>query len=141
MKFICDQESVKYSEDTLQTIIDASEGDLRKAITNLQSCATLVTEGEEIRKSDAIEVTGIIPNELLERFLEICASKQLAELQKFVENFLLEAYSVRQVCWLLFPKYREVWSFFRVRNAKFFLYFLDSQLGNVAIDQNVPLEI
>ena len=114
MKFICDQESVKYSEDTLQTIIDASEGDLRKAITNLQSCATLVTEGEEIRKSDAIEVTGIIPNELLERFLEICASKQLAELQKFVENFLLEAYSVRQVCWLLFPKYREAWSFFPV---------------------------
>merc|ERR1712029_1111602 len=51
LKFISEQESVQVSPDALDALIETSEGDLRRAITTLQSAAKLRNGIESERES------------------------------------------------------------------------------------------
>ena len=66
LELICEEEKVKVDDDGMEAIIQTSEGDLRKAITSLQSCARLKGE-EDVKKEDVYEISGVIP----ERYLEV----------------------------------------------------------------------
>ena len=66
LELICEEEKVKIDEDGMEAIIMTSEGDLRKAITSLQSCARLKGD-DEVKKDDVYEISGVIP----ERYLEV----------------------------------------------------------------------
>ena len=57
LTFICEEENVKYEDESLTALINTSEGDLRRAITTLQSVARL-TSGEKIAQQDIFEITG-----------------------------------------------------------------------------------
>lgn len=57
LSYICSEEEVEYEEGTLQCLINTCEGDLRKAITSLQSVSRLNTS-EKISKKDIYEITG-----------------------------------------------------------------------------------
>lgn len=86
IKMICDKESVKITESGLEAVISTSEGDLRKAITSLQSCARLKTE-EEVTEDDVYEITGVIPSKFLEGLLEVCQLNSYERLQVGVYEF------------------------------------------------------
>ena len=58
---------MKVDDDGMEAIILTSEGDLRKAITSLQSCARLKGD-DDVKKEDVYEISGVIP----ERYLEVC---------------------------------------------------------------------
>jgi len=96
IKMICDKESVKITEAGLEAVITTSEGDLRKAITSLQSCARLKSS-EEITEEDVYEITGVIPTKYIEGLLEVCQLNSYERLQQFVDDLVCEGFSGHQL--------------------------------------------
>jgi replication factor C subunit 2/4 len=96
LDLICDQEKVKVSEEGMEAIVLTSEGDLRKAITSLQSCARL--KGDvEIAKDDVYEISGVIPEKYLEGLLEVCQLNSYDRVQGFVDDMICEGFSGHQL--------------------------------------------
>jgi len=57
---ICQMEKVTCEPQTLHKIIEISEGDLRKSITMIQSCATL--NNNTLTLKEIIDSSGLIPD-------------------------------------------------------------------------------
>eukprot|EP00090_Calanus_glacialis_P046894 TRINITY_DN9434_c0_g1_i1.p1 TRINITY_DN9434_c0_g1~~TRINITY_DN9434_c0_g1_i1.p1 ORF type:complete len:359 (-),score=142.55 TRINITY_DN9434_c0_g1_i1:133-1209(-) len=96
LDLICEQEKVKVSEEGMEAIVLTSEGDLRKAITSLQSCARL--KGDvEIAKDDVYEISGVIPEKYLEGLLEVCQLNSYDRVQGFVDDMICEGFSGHQL--------------------------------------------
>ncbi|XP_053566158.1 replication factor C subunit 4 isoform X2 [Bombina bombina] len=58
---ICEKENVKITKEAMNCLIEVSEGDLRKAITFLQSASRL-TAGKEITEEELVEIAGNLIN-------------------------------------------------------------------------------
>ncbi|XP_070491513.1 replication factor C subunit 4 [Chironomus tepperi] len=102
LKLICTEENVKIDDNALMSIVDISGGDMRKAITTLQSsyrikCGSDI-QGKDnpITKTDILEMSGMVPEKFLTDFIQICRSNNFQKLEDFVENFMFEAYSASQ---------------------------------------------
>lgn len=102
LKFICEEEKLKIENDALKSIVDISGGDMRKAITTLQSCYRLkcgtdsLLQDDLITLKDILEMSGIIPEHYLLKFIDICKAKNYSNLEHFVRDFMYEAYSISQ---------------------------------------------
>uniref|UniRef100_A0A8C5F6B8 AAA+ ATPase domain-containing protein n=1 Tax=Gadus morhua TaxID=8049 RepID=A0A8C5F6B8_GADMO len=59
---ICSKENLKYSKEGIAALVKVSEGDLRKAITFLQSAARLVVD-QEITEKTIVEIAGDMVDE------------------------------------------------------------------------------
>lgn len=100
LEFISEKEQVKVSEDGMEAIVLTSEGDLRKAITSLQSCARL--KGDvEIVKDDVYEISGVISDKYLEGLLEVCQLNSYDRVQAFVDDLICEGFSGHQLIYQL----------------------------------------
>ena len=98
VEMICQKEGVKLSEDGKAAIIKTSEGDLRKAITSLQSAARLKGgTGKEIVEEDIYEITGVIPVKYIEGILDICQLNSYERLEKYVDDMMIEGFSGHQL--------------------------------------------
>jgi replication factor C subunit 2/4 len=58
LEYICTQEQVKCNDKALDVIIDVSEGDMRKAITFLQSVHQLCNS-DQLNEHDVTDVAGV----------------------------------------------------------------------------------
>ncbi|XP_065213650.1 replication factor C subunit 4 [Planococcus citri] len=96
LKLICDEEKVSCDEKALQTLVDTSGGDLRRAITCLQSCARL--KGEEgVLYEDVLEVTGVIPDKYIENLFDVCKARNFDKAEIVIEEIISSAYCAPQV--------------------------------------------
>ncbi|XP_075223002.1 replication factor C subunit 4 [Lycorma delicatula] len=92
LEMICREEKVKYESSALRCLVETSGGDLRRAITCLQSSARL--KGDEgITFEDVLEVTGVVPDRWLLGLLEICQQNDFQKVESYVEQLMREAYS------------------------------------------------
>lgn len=80
----------------LNTLIKASGGDMRRAITSLQSCARLKSSGK-ITIDDVYEVAGIVPENWLNRFIDACKRNDINQVMNFTDELILEGFSALQV--------------------------------------------
>lgn len=102
LKFICDEEKLEIEDEALKSIVDISGGDMRKAITTLQSCFRLKCSSDSAKQEnlitlkDILEMSGIVPEHFLKNFVEICQLKEFSKLENFVLNFMFEAFSISQ---------------------------------------------
>lgn len=99
LKEISETEKVDIEEEALKDIIEISAGDMRKAITTLQSCYRLkCTSGSlhKITHADVVEMSGIVPQKYLKEFIDVCKKCDYFKLEEFVERFMYEAYSISQ---------------------------------------------
>jgi len=96
LDMIMEKEGVQVNEEAKKAIIETSEGDLRKAITSLQSCARLKGD-QEIVKDDVYEITGVIPERYLEELLEVAQLNSYDRLQAKVEDLVCEGFSAHQL--------------------------------------------
>ncbi|XP_042229022.1 replication factor C subunit 4-like [Homarus americanus] len=96
LSYICEEENVKYEDGVLQDLIETSEGDLRRAITTLQSAARL-RDGEEISQHDVYEITGVVPVKWLDELFEVCMSNSYEKLSEFLTTMMAEGYSASQI--------------------------------------------
>uniref|UniRef100_A0A8C8GLN0 Replication factor C subunit 4 n=1 Tax=Oncorhynchus tshawytscha TaxID=74940 RepID=A0A8C8GLN0_ONCTS len=93
---ICDKENLKYSKEGIAALVKVSEGDLRKAITFLQSAARLNTDNE-ITESAVIEIAGVVPPKMIDNLLKICYKGTFEKLEIAVRNMVDEGYAATQI--------------------------------------------
>lgn len=60
LEYICKEEDLKAEKVVLLKIVEASGGDLRRAITCLQSITRLKGKGIDITVDDIVEIIGVI---------------------------------------------------------------------------------
>jgi len=96
LDMIIKAENVTISEEGIEAIIKTSEGDLRKAITTLQSSYRL-RGGSEIRKEDVYEISGVIGDRYIDALLDVCQLNSFERLQVQVDEFMCEGFSVSQL--------------------------------------------
>ncbi|KAL7866560.1 hypothetical protein AOLI_G00143740 [Acnodon oligacanthus] len=93
---ICEKESLKYSKEGIEALVKVSEGDLRKAITLLQSAARLSAE-KEITESVIIEIAGVVPPKVIENLLQTCYKGTFEKLEVAVKTMIDEGYAGTQI--------------------------------------------
>ncbi|KAG8267894.1 replication factor C subunit 4 [Homalodisca vitripennis] len=96
LKEICDAEDVKCEPEAMKLLVEMSGGDMRRAITCLQSCSRLKA-GDQISTSDVFEVTGIVPNHWIKGLMEVCEIKDYQKLEDYIDKMMMEAYSASQI--------------------------------------------
>jgi len=96
LELIVAAEAVTISPAGLDAIIMTSEGDLRKAITTLQSCARL-KGGDEVTKLDVYETSGVIDEKYIDELLDACQLNSYERLQAQVDNLICEGFSATQL--------------------------------------------
>ncbi|XP_025837281.1 replication factor C subunit 4 isoform X2 [Agrilus planipennis] len=95
LQFICKEEGVLCEEDVFNVVVSAVGGDMRRAITCLQSCSRLRGKNEQININDVYEVTGIVPEKWFNDYIEAC-KKEPKDVADMVDTILLEAYPASQ---------------------------------------------
>lgn len=94
---ICKKEEVKYTNvQVLQHLISVCEGDLRQAITTLQSAHRLAGKENELDLDLIQEVSGFIPRRHINRFIAICKSKSLERMEEYIKDLIDEGYTASQ---------------------------------------------
>ncbi|NWQ74568.1 RFC4 factor, partial [Columbina picui] len=93
---VAEKEHVKISSEAVSYLVKVSEGDLRKAITFLQS-ATRLMGGKEITEKIVTEIAGVIPKETIEELLSVCQSGSFEKLETLAKNLINEGYAVAQL--------------------------------------------
>lgn len=97
LQLIKKEEGVNCEEETLSKLVETSGGDMRKAITTLQSCARLKDQGEPITVQDVLEITAVVPDEYMSRLMAVCLGNKYNDIEAFVDDLQLEAYSAGQL--------------------------------------------
>jgi len=96
IRMICDSENLTLKDDdAFKLLIDSSEGDMRKAITTLQSCSRLNTN---ITERDIFEVSGTIPNSWIDRLVnKVGKSGSFDKVDDFVKDLSAEGFSITRI--------------------------------------------
>lgn len=108
LKYIVQQEKILCSDDVLDAIIKVSEGDLRKAITVMQSASRMAL-GSAMSVDMIYEIAGIVPEKFVEEFLEVSCSQSLSSVAQKAKEITLNGFSAHQfisqvllLCFIIF---------------------------------------
>lgn len=93
VRFIASEEHVDVSDSVLESLLECSTGDLRKAINYLQSAKQLCGD-DELSQDDVIAVAGLAPPELLQQFWVSVTSNSFEKMKTDIESILLAGYPV-----------------------------------------------
>ncbi|KAK5780908.1 hypothetical protein RI543_002035 [Arxiozyma heterogenica] len=95
LQYIATQECVKYEDSVLEKILTISAGDLRKAITLLQSGFKLVDYmgNNQITIKQIEELAGVVPSTVVEEIVKQINSKDLNQLISFTNDFIKSGWS------------------------------------------------
>lgn len=111
LQYITNEESIRLEEGVLEEVLKIASGDLRKAITFLQSAARLHSRlvladkegdidisgddeaGELITVKSIREIAGSVPQDVLDGLLRGAESKNFQKIFKVVDNAILEGWS------------------------------------------------
>ncbi|XP_026281293.1 replication factor C subunit 4 [Frankliniella occidentalis] len=99
LQFISSQENVNIEQDALQSLIAAAGGDLRRAITCLQSCARLKGKDDTsaITPDDVVEVMGVIPSRWIDGLMSVSEEFDYYKVTEYLDQFIMEGYSAGQL--------------------------------------------
>jgi len=95
LEYICAAEGVKTSPETLENVLSISGGDMRKAITFLQSASLLY--GTAITPANILEISGAVTSKAMELLLATCMtgveSGGFDAVRRCAQSLLLAGYS------------------------------------------------
>ncbi|KAF6253278.1 putative replication factor C 37 kDa subunit [Scenedesmus sp. NREL 46B-D3] len=95
LHFICGREGVVLQQEALQLLAEVAGGDLRKAVTTLQSAVRL--SGAQVSRQSILDVAGQVPPEVIQQLLEACQSSSYSRVQQQVTDMIAEGYPAQQV--------------------------------------------
>lgn len=97
LESICKDENVNLTDNKiLEHLISVCDGDLRQAITILQSACRLAGPNNTIDLDIIQEVSGFIPRRYINRFIAICKSKSIERMEEYVLDLINEGYTASQ---------------------------------------------
>ncbi|MET1160180.1 MAG: replication factor C small subunit [Thermoprotei archaeon] len=85
LKYIAEQENVKYSEDALETIYELSEGDMRRAINILQAAAAL----GEVTVDAVYKVVGLAHPREVKQMLQLALAGNFTEARNKLRELMI----------------------------------------------------
>ena len=91
LKFISEQEGLQVADDVFPMCTKHSSGDMRKAITLLQSAARLYSG--KVEGANITEVAGRVPDEKMNKLYELCRDGKFDEAQTQMEDISLDGFS------------------------------------------------
>lgn len=97
LRYICEKEAIQFSDSVIDTIIKLSDGDMRKAITLLQSTARMHGSSESTSSTDVIETAGALPDSVVETLYRAVQSNIFETMQQAVTDVVHAGYSAAQV--------------------------------------------
>lgn len=100
LKLIATEEKVEYGDGVLEAVVEISEGDLRKAITLLQSSHRL-KGGEEVTLGDIEDIGGVVPVKWINGLVSVCQTDSYEKLDQYVMELMSEGYTTGQVVYQL----------------------------------------
>lgn len=96
LRTVCTGENVLASDETLEAVLRVSGGDMRKAITFLQSSSQLY--GGQLRPESIIEISGVIPEKALEPLLKnVAENAGFNVVRSSVQSLLAQGYAMNGV--------------------------------------------
>jgi len=96
LQIICKEENVDCDTKAIDALVKCTEGDMRKAVTFLQSVARF-RSNEKVSVEDVHEITGNIPQSVIQRLFEVCHSSSYEKLATTVKDVLCEGYAAYQI--------------------------------------------
>ncbi|KAL7539917.1 hypothetical protein ACHAXR_009706 [Thalassiosira sp. AJA248-18] len=93
-------------EEVIDEILDLSQGDMRRAVTTLQSAHSLSggKAGDVIQKESIAEMAGLPPPALIDGLINTLRTKRFDDVRKYVQDIALEGYSAEYVLCALMAK-------------------------------------
>ncbi|GFH59916.1 replication factor C subunit 2/4 [Chaetoceros tenuissimus] len=100
LKFIGEAEGVQYAnaDEVLGEILDKAQGDMRRAVTTLQS-AHMLSGKKIIQKDDIAEMAGLPPSNVCQELMNIFQDPKsnFGTMEKAVQNCLMEGYAAQYI--------------------------------------------
>ena len=93
---ISEKEQFKISQNALEPLINICDGDLRRAITQLQTSNMVIGPGNEITQDSIYQISGYIPEKDISQFIQICRTKSYEKMTNFVEDLIARGHSGSQ---------------------------------------------
>ncbi|GAA99693.1 uncharacterized protein L969DRAFT_89546 [Mixia osmundae IAM 14324] len=93
LEYVCQKEEVQCGEESVQALIRCSEGDLRRAITYLQSASRLYGKDKPVDPVSIQEIAGVVPDPVinsLARDLGVDVPESAAEAKAGEDNDLMQ---------------------------------------------------
>ena len=88
---ICEHQNIECSKSNLNKIIKICRGDLRKSINFLQRCNK---NNDTINEDIINDISGLIPEENVNSFIDNCLSKNIDKVNSDIEYFYENSYSL-----------------------------------------------
>ena len=115
IKYIAHEEQCQFEsgeeDEVIEEILTLSQGDMRRAVTTLQSAHSLsgiVTDDtvtrQAIKKESIAEMAGLPPNELIDSLIETLKTKSFDDMKTQVTDIILEGYAAEYVLSALMSK-------------------------------------
>lgn len=93
--YICGQEGVALGERALETLGQVSGGDMRKAITTLQSAYRL--NGSPVSPECILDVAGTVPKEVASSLIHTCRTSAFDKVQQAVDDLIADGFPAQGV--------------------------------------------
>ena len=95
LQYISTQEGLEIDGDAFAMCSKHSGGDMRKAITLLQSAARL--SGGKVSGATIVEVAGYIPDDKIKMLYDLCLQGKFDEAQNHMEDILRDGFSALKI--------------------------------------------
>ncbi|GLD91704.1 hypothetical protein PINS_up000237 [Pythium insidiosum] len=96
LRYIAQEEKLSVREEVVDSLLECSNGDLRKAINTLQSAKQLAGD-DDISRDDVLAVAGLAPPEILEGFWKSIASGNFDKMRQDTDNILMAGFPVATI--------------------------------------------
>lgn len=95
---VCERENVQCDEGVVECVVAVSGGDLRKAITYLQSAVRGTVKGSKLTVQSINAIAGVVPDTVIQQVIQACKTLNIHQVIETMRNsVVMEGYSGTQV--------------------------------------------
>lgn len=95
IRYICSQEGVELDDGSLETLGNVSGGDMRKAITTLQSAVRL--KGSPVAPMTLLDVAGTVPAQVAHLILDTSKTEPFQKLETVIGDIIADGYPAQEI--------------------------------------------
>lgn len=95
LEYICKEENISCSKDTLLELNRVSDGDLRRAVMLLQSSSAI--QKKHVSPQNIRDLSGYIPDEIVDKLVSIWITQNFNDLYSEIKNIVRQGYSGQQL--------------------------------------------